>query len=498
VRGSLTVADDRRLFQGIPGLARAPGGRLWATWYSGGTTEGPENFVALATSADAGETWSPIKLVIDPPGNVRAFDPCLWLDPTGRLWLFWAQSRSWYDGRAGVWAMVTGNPDAPEPTWSVPRRLCHGIMMNKPLVTRAGVWLLPAALWNTGNGMYPELDPLRRANVVASWDRGASWHLLGGAHIPEKRDCDEHMLVECRDGTLRMFIRTRFGIAESVSHDGGRQWTDAAPSRIAHTTSRFFIRELRSGRWLLVKHGALDERGGRSHLTAFVSDDEGRTWRGGLLLDERPGISYPDGVEAPDGTILIIYDYSRTGAKEILLAAFTEADVAAGRDVSGRVRLRRLVNKAAGTNLPDPATFRRRDNRDGAPLLKGDSAEFALPREGVIRPFQPGERIFTNRTYTVHTVPEALGKRRFLRSSIDRTEVKCTRSGIVYVLTPLPGRNPDSVQSELERQGFVKAAVPEFLLMLLPNGEANLVSVFQAHFHAGDSLRFGKWGVMVF
>ncbi len=29
-------ADDQRMFQGIPGLAISPGGRLWATWYTGG------------------------------------------------------------------------------------------------------------------------------------------------------------------------------------------------------------------------------------------------------------------------------------------------------------------------------------------------------------------------------------------------------------------------------------------------------------------------------
>jgi hypothetical protein len=37
-------ADDTRLFQGIPGLERAPNGRLWAVWYAGGPdepTEGP-------------------------------------------------------------------------------------------------------------------------------------------------------------------------------------------------------------------------------------------------------------------------------------------------------------------------------------------------------------------------------------------------------------------------------------------------------------------------
>ncbi len=57
--------------------------------------------------------------------------------------------------------------------------------------------------------------------------------------------------------------------------------------------------KLLSGNWLLVKHGALDaladvseekhpQNKGRSHLTAFLSRDEGATWEGGLLLDGRP------------------------------------------------------------------------------------------------------------------------------------------------------------------------------------------------------------------
>ena len=50
--------DDTRLFQGIPGIERAPNGRLWATWYAGGDTEGPLNYCALATSGDDGKTWS--------------------------------------------------------------------------------------------------------------------------------------------------------------------------------------------------------------------------------------------------------------------------------------------------------------------------------------------------------------------------------------------------------------------------------------------------------
>src|SRR5262245_22008859 len=89
-------ADNTRMFQGIPGLERAANGRLWALWYAGGRGEGAENYVMLVTSADDGKTWSGPRMVIDPPGDVRAYDPTLWHDPQGRLWVFWAQSSNWW------------------------------------------------------------------------------------------------------------------------------------------------------------------------------------------------------------------------------------------------------------------------------------------------------------------------------------------------------------------------------------------------------------------
>lgn len=48
-----------RLWQGIPSIERAPGGRLWATWYTGGVGEGKgHNHALLVTSGDDGRTWS--------------------------------------------------------------------------------------------------------------------------------------------------------------------------------------------------------------------------------------------------------------------------------------------------------------------------------------------------------------------------------------------------------------------------------------------------------
>jgi hypothetical protein len=86
-------ASDHRAFQGIPSMAVALCGRLWATWYAGVTpAEDKNNYVVLSTSGDGGRTWNEI-LTIDPDadGPVRAFDPELWMSPDGRLFCFWAQ-----------------------------------------------------------------------------------------------------------------------------------------------------------------------------------------------------------------------------------------------------------------------------------------------------------------------------------------------------------------------------------------------------------------------
>jgi len=193
--------------------------------------------------------------------------------------------------------------------------------------------------------------------VMRSTDEGQSFELIGTATVPEEKDRnpDEPMIVQRNDGSLLMWVRTGYGIGQSTSTDGGSTWTDVAPTGIAHPNARFFLRRLESGNLLLVKHGSLDKRSKRSHLTAYVSNDDGKTWGGGLLLDERTGVSYPDGVQTPDGKLYLIYDFDRMGEKQILMATFTEADAAAGKEVTDEIRLRVLVNQATGRPLDSAA-----------------------------------------------------------------------------------------------------------------------------------------------
>jgi autotransporter-associated beta strand protein len=338
-------ASDKRNYQGVPSVAVTPAGRLWAVWYAGPKGEDIYNYVIASTSADGGKTWGE-KFVIDPDGDgpVRACNPVFWRDPNGKLWLFWCQFPDSKTTESLVYAMTTENSDDENPKWSAPRVLCPGVTQNKPIVTHQGVWLLPVANWHhEGSNM-----------IMFSDDNGEKWSLRGSATVPDPsdRNCDEPMIVELSEGSLLMLVRTKYGIGRSFSSDGGRSWDPVVPSGLPHTPARLYLSRLRSGNLLLVKHGPLEGAPvGRKKLQAYLSKDDGKTWGGGLMIDER-SVSYPDGDQAADGTIYIIHDRERYEQREIILNTFTEEDVIAGNPVSGKARFNMLINRAIGPEVP--------------------------------------------------------------------------------------------------------------------------------------------------
>jgi len=359
---------DRLRFGMNAGIARTPGGRLWANWVAG--ADGPAAFVLLNRSDDDGETWSKPCLVIDAqsPGRLPMSRPVMngniWTDPNGKLRLYFYQTMQLEGGggsdqRGGAWEVICENPDDARPLWGKPRRIWHGVPLNKPIVLTTGEWLLPVWLVHPYGGRFRDvfkaLDPVRGANAICSADQGVTWQRAGGLMFPNP-ECDEHMFVERKDGTVWMLTRTRTGIMQSFSPDRGKTWSEPSePPGIRAPVSRFYIGKLASGRILFVKHGDTVDthEGRRNKLKAFLSEDEGLTWKGGLMLDGRDGVSYPDGFQAPDGTIYVTYDRNRSTDGEILLARFTEQDVLEGKLTGSKSKLRMLVCRPLKN--PDPA-----------------------------------------------------------------------------------------------------------------------------------------------
>ena len=197
------------------------------------------------------------------------------------------------------------------------------INLGKPFVgwTSSNDPSVAFAADGTGYLMYGTFGNRAAANpengvmIARTTDEGKTWKLHGALQAPEwALEC---MITELKDGRLWLLTRTGGGFLwESHSSDKGRTWTEAKASPIANPGSRFFIRRLASGNLLLVNHLGFTGKT-RSHLTAQLSTDDGQTWNEGLLLDERKGVSYPDGVQDRDGLIWITYDRDRGGDGEI-------------------------------------------------------------------------------------------------------------------------------------------------------------------------------------
>jgi len=371
--------DNDQLDYGMTvGIARTPGGRLWAAWVAG--EDGPKAFMVAATSDDDGETWSKPRLVIDSRSPLHSLARSviignLWTDPAGRLWFFFDQTMHHYDGRQGVWAAISENPDDKHPKWSAPVRIWHGAVLNKPTILASGEWLLPVE-FPQKNGFGPmkdihnDLEPLRGANVFVSTDQGKNWVRRGNCRIPDS-DWPEHAFVELKDGRIWLLARTNKGVMQSFSSDGGRSWENLSFPTFKHPSARFFIRRISSGRIMLVKHGETIDgydsvNQGRTKLSAWLSEDEGKSWIGGLMLDGRTDrLTYPDGFQSPDGTLYVSYDRNRSIDGEILMARFTELDILRGKLEDPHSKLQMLISRPLKRN---PAAFCKRmphENRPG-------------------------------------------------------------------------------------------------------------------------------------
>ena len=341
--------SGQRIWQGIPSIEVTAKGRIFVCWYSGNTAETMGNYCLLVKSDDGVNFSEPIAITYCGEDH-RCFDPCLWIDPLGRLWFTWSVQPD-----NGLYAVVCDDPDAEELVWGPVRFIGHDMMMNKPIALVTGEWLFPLAVWGFEGaekclGYNPVED--KGSFVYKTSDNGLTFQRMGAADV-ERRCFDEHMVVELQDGRLMMLVRTYYGIGVCWSWDRGKTWSRGEDSGLGGPCSRFHICRLKSGRLMLVNHLNFT---GRNNLSVQLSDDEGKTWSKGLLLDERDQVSYPDAKEADNGYIYITYDRERGGykknlnealssAREILMAKITEEDILAGKLVSEGSKLKQIINK---------------------------------------------------------------------------------------------------------------------------------------------------------
>lgn len=324
-------AGDGRLWQGIPGIEAVPvsggGTRLWATWFTGSTHEpSVGNYCLYAYSDDDGKSWTAAVAVAfgDGVDNARCYDPGLFYDGDGNLWLWWNQTNYSGGGKyGGVWCAQISNPlaNAGDLQAGAARRICDGLKMNKPTILSTGEWAFFAHIF--GRQGYTQM--------YVSADKGQTWQLRGEMYVPNALFANETAFAEVeRDGkTVYMAInRTNdsYNLAVNYSYDGGYTWTDGVEWDILGPSSRPMLKTLSSGNVLYVHHYYTAER---KMLSIWLSEDGGVSWPHCLIIDVRSGISYPDVTVDGEGNIYVVWDYDRYGAKSILMAKVSEAELLA-------------------------------------------------------------------------------------------------------------------------------------------------------------------------
>jgi hypothetical protein len=82
-------------------------------------------------------------------------------------------------------------------------------------------------------------------------------------------------------------------------------------------------------------------------MTAYLSDDDAKTFTHKLLLCDDGEISYPSATLGQDGSIYIVYDQGRgrIGQHTIFLSRVTEEDILAGKLVNGESFLNNIVSR---------------------------------------------------------------------------------------------------------------------------------------------------------
>jgi predicted neuraminidase len=94
----------------------------------------------------------------------------------------------------------------------------------------------------------------------------------------------------------------------ATSRDDGVTWTHGEDSDIPNPGSSVEVIALRDGRWLMVNN---DTENGRARLSAWLSENEGKTWPHRRAIEDTPGgsYSYPSVVQAADGVIHVTFSH---------------------------------------------------------------------------------------------------------------------------------------------------------------------------------------------
>jgi predicted neuraminidase len=339
-------------------IVELPNGDLLVCWYNGSGERTADDVKVEGMRKRKGTTkWSERFLMADTIGFPDC-NPCMFVDPQGRLWLMWVAiiANQWHT--ALLRYQISDNPRGT----GAPRWTHSDILILKPgeefaeMVAKQcdedekridqilpperrqeGLAYLAERRKNAADKYFRRMGWMTRVHpfvlnnkriIVPLYSDGFDFSIMaisddGGRTWQASRPLIsfggvQPSLVQKRDGTLVAYMRDNGPppqrVMRSESRDGGMSWSPVVDDDIPNPGSGLEVIRLQSGRWAMVCN---DTEQGRHRLAVLLSDDEGRTWKWKRYLENDPpgagSYSYPSIIQAKDGTLHVTYSWSQPG-----------------------------------------------------------------------------------------------------------------------------------------------------------------------------------------
>lgn len=347
VRSSLIFPAQSKHVHGSS-IVNLPNGDFLAVWFYGSGERSADDVKIMGARLRKGEkAWSEPFEMADTP-NIPDCNPVLFLNSQGKLFLAWiaVEANQWEYSILRVRTATDYSKSGP-PVWNwqdnillkpgdsfaeevarkfkdLPKNTAGWggyapkyddmiMQASRDVGKRSIGWMtrIKPLLLDNGRILLPLYsDGFNFSLMAISDDNGASWHpslpVVGRGPI-------QPALARRKDGTIVALMRdsgdepTRVHYSESK--DRGESWTATTKTDIPNTASVELL-ALKDGRWAFLGNDIDD---GRYRLSLYLSDDEGKTWKWKIRIeDHKPGqggYSYPSLIQTPDGLLHMTYSH---------------------------------------------------------------------------------------------------------------------------------------------------------------------------------------------
>ncbi|MEO9004611.1 MAG: sialidase family protein [Ginsengibacter sp.] len=242
-------------------------------------------YLAGRYSSDQGKTWTQEDVkIVEQEGTMNVMSVSLLRLQNGAIALFYLKKNSETD----CIPFIRISDDETK-TWSDPQPCITNkpgyfvLNNNRVIQLKNGRLLLSVAMHRSPGQLFSNMG---RIYSYFSDDNGKSWKSSQEVPNPAAIVTQEPGMVELRNGSILMFMRTMSGIQYlSYSKDEGKTWSTVEASNIKSPCSPASITRIPStGDLLLVwNDNGIDQK--RTPFNIAISKDEGKTWINNKILE---------------------------------------------------------------------------------------------------------------------------------------------------------------------------------------------------------------------